>query len=72
MPSVATAELRPAKKRTPNLATNLLATAAIVVIAVVFVLRYVFHYYLNYDPAASTNPMRGARWQRNLVYRCRR
>jgi hypothetical protein len=34
MRSVATAKLSPAKKRTPNLATKVLATAAIVVIAV--------------------------------------
>jgi hypothetical protein len=60
MSSVATSKLTLANKHTPNFATKLLATAAILVIAVAFVLKYVFRYYLNYNPAAYNDPMLGA------------
>jgi uncharacterized membrane protein len=37
-----------------------LALAIVLLIAAGFVIRYVFHYYLNYNEAAFTDPMRGA------------
>jgi len=48
-----------AKKSTPNFAAKLLASAGILAIAVAFVLKYVFRYYLNYNQAAFTDPIRG-------------
>lgn len=50
----------PARTRTPNFRAKLVATAAILVIAIGFVLKYVFRYYLNYNAAAFTDPLRGA------------
>ena len=52
--------LTPAKKSTPTLAAKLLAFGAILAIAVTFVLKYVFRYYLNYNQAAYTDPALGA------------
>ena len=49
-----------AKRSTPNLTAKLLASAAILAVAVAFVLKYVFRYYLNYNQAAFTDPIRGA------------
>jgi heme/copper-type cytochrome/quinol oxidase subunit 3 len=37
-----------------------LALAVVLLTAAGFVLRYVFHYYLNYSEAAFTDPLRGA------------
>jgi heme/copper-type cytochrome/quinol oxidase subunit 3 len=43
------------KGKTPNLAAKLLGSAAILGIAFAFVRKYVFHYYLNYDPDTFNN-----------------
>jgi len=50
----------PDKRRTPYFTAKLLTSAAIVIVAVAFVLRYVFRYYLHYNQAAFTDPLRGA------------
>ncbi len=50
----------PAKKRTSNFAAKVLASTAILAVAAGFVLKYVFRYYLNYNQAAFTDPLRGA------------
>ncbi len=42
------------------MAVKLLASAAILGIAIAFVLKYVFRYYLNYSQAAFTDPNLGA------------
>src|SRR5262249_24073151 len=42
----------PDKRRTPYFTVKLLTSAAIVTVAVAFVLRYVFRYYLHYNQAA--------------------
>lgn len=47
-------------RRTPYFSAKLLASAAILTIAVGFVLKYVFRYYLNYNQAAFTDPVKGA------------
>src|SRR5208337_1002624 len=52
--------LAPAKKRTANFAAKVLASTAILAVAAGFVLKYVFRYYLNYNQAAFTDPLRGA------------
>jgi len=49
-----------ANKRTPNFAAKLLGSAAILALAITFVLKYVFRYYLHYSQAAFTDPLRGA------------
>src|SRR5215470_8362518 len=49
-----------AKARTVNLAAKLLASAVILIVAVSFVLKYVFRYYFHYNAAAFTDPMLGA------------
>jgi heme/copper-type cytochrome/quinol oxidase subunit 3 len=61
MPTVATSVgiTAPATKRTPNRVLKILASAAILAVAVGFVLKYVFRYYLNYNEAAFTDPIRG-------------
>ncbi len=48
------------KPRTPHFAAKLLGSAAILTIAVAFVFKYVFRYYLHYNQAAFTDPLRGA------------
>ncbi|HVP47184.1 MAG TPA: DUF2306 domain-containing protein [Bryobacteraceae bacterium] len=48
------------KGRTLNFTIKLLAWAAILAIAIAFVLKYVFRYYLNYNQAAFTDPNLGA------------
>ncbi len=48
------------KRKTPHFAAKLLASAAILVISVAFVLKYVFRYYVHYNEAAFTDPVRGA------------
>lgn len=50
----------PARGRTSNFTVKLIASAAILTAAAAFVLRYVFRYYLHYNPAAFTDPIRGA------------
>lgn len=48
------------KPRTPHLAVKIIGSAAIVTAAVAFALKYVFRYYLHYNEAAFTDPLRGA------------
>jgi len=48
------------KGSVPNRAAKYVAWAAILVIAVGFVGKYVFRYYLHYDETAFTDPIRGA------------
>jgi predicted membrane protein DUF2306 len=43
------------KGKTPNLAAKLLGSAVILVLAIAFVRKYVFHYYLNYNPDTFNN-----------------
>ncbi len=50
----------PDRKRTPYFTTKLLGSAAILAVAIAFVLRYVFRYYLHYNQTAFTDPIRGA------------
>lgn len=50
----------PAKGRTPHFTAKLLASAAILGIALAFVFRNVFRYYLHYNQAAFTDPNAGA------------
>lgn len=47
-------------RSTPNFTAKLLASAAILAIAIAFVLKYVFRYYLHYNQAAFTDPNAGA------------
>jgi len=57
----ASGSMVPSKKgRTTNLAAKLVASTVILVVAVSFVLRYVFRYYLHYNAASFTDPMLGA------------
>jgi uncharacterized membrane protein len=46
--------------RTRYLAVKLVASGLIVAAALAFVLKYVFRYYLHYNAAAFTDPLRGA------------
>ena len=48
------------KGRTPNFTAKLLASTAILAIAIAFILEYVFRYYLRYSEAAFTDPVHGA------------
>lgn len=50
----------PEKRSTAIFVAKLLGSLAILAVAASFVLRYVFRYYLNYDQAAFTDPVRGA------------
>jgi len=50
----------PVKARVPNRAAKYVAWAAILAIAVGFVGKYVFRYYLDYNETAFTDPIRGA------------
>lgn len=52
--------ISPKTRKTPFLAGKVFASSAILAIAVAFVLRYVFRYYLHYNQAAFTDPLRGA------------
>jgi hypothetical protein len=49
-----------AKKRTTKFIAKLFGSAAILAIAITFVLKYVFRYYLHYSQAAFTDPLLGA------------
>jgi hypothetical protein len=60
MSTIATQPLANPSKSTSNLALKVAASAAIGVVAIFFVLRYVFRYYLNYNEASFTDPIRGA------------
>jgi len=50
----------PAHSRTSYFAVKLVASAAILAAATTFVVKYVFRYYLHYNPAAFTDPNLGA------------
>lgn len=50
----------PDKKRTSSFIAKLLGSAAILAVALFFVRRYVFRYYLHYNQAAFTDPSLGA------------
>jgi uncharacterized membrane protein YozB (DUF420 family) len=52
--------LAPRNKRTPLLAAKVGASAVILATASVFVFKYVFRYYLNYNQAAFNDPDLGA------------
>ena len=58
--AAASTSLRPAARTTPFLTPKLIATSAILAIVLFFVARYVFRYYLHYNEAAFTDPLRGA------------
>jgi len=49
-----------AKGKTPHLAAKLLGSVVVLGLAAAFVSKYVFRYYLNYNEAAFTDPLRGA------------
>jgi hypothetical protein len=49
----------PERKGTSYLAVKLLTSTAILALAIAFVLRYVFRYYLHYNQAAFTDAIRG-------------
>ncbi len=49
-----------AKRRTPHLVAKVIGSAALLLAAGAFVFLYVFRYYLNYNAAAFTDPLRGA------------
>jgi uncharacterized membrane protein YozB (DUF420 family) len=48
------------KRGTTSFAAKLVASAAVIAIAVAFILKYVFRYYLHYNQAAFTDPIQGA------------
>lgn len=50
----------PRKTKIPHFAVKIIASAAILAAAVVFVLAFVVRYYLHYNQAAFTDPTRGA------------
>jgi len=52
--------MTPVRKLTPNLTAKVLASATMLVLALAFVFKYVFRYYLNYNQAAFTDPALGA------------
>ena len=62
MSTIAAAGSAPASgpRSRSNFTVQLLATAAILAIAIAFILKYVFRYYLNYNQAAFTDPNQGA------------
>src|SRR5579862_4825119 len=62
MPAVSTSAplAAPRKTRTPKRTLKIIASAAILIAAVAFVLKYVFRYYLHYNEAAFTDPNQGA------------
>jgi Predicted membrane protein (DUF2306) len=62
MSTVATPDriIIPQRRNLPRLTTKLFGFAVLLAIAVAFVLRYVFRYYLHYNEAAFTDPIRGA------------
>ena len=48
------------RKRARYLPLKIVASGAILAAAIAFVLKYVFRYYLHYNQAAFTDPLRGA------------
>ena len=48
------------KGENEHLAAKLLGSAVILTVAVSFILKYVFRYYLHYNAAEFTDPMLGA------------
>lgn len=52
-------EIAPARSIS-NRSAKILISAAILATAVAFVLKYVFRYYMNYNPVAFNDPIRGA------------
>jgi len=52
--------MTPVGKFTPNLTAKALASTAILAVAIAFVWKYVFRYYLNYNQSAFTDPNLGA------------
>lgn len=50
----------PGRGVTVGVIPKLVVTGAVVALAVGFVIRYVFRYYLNYNESAFTDPVRGA------------
>lgn len=50
----------PVTKKTKNLATKVILFTAMLAVAMTFVGKYVFRYYLHYNEAAFTDPTRGA------------
>jgi len=50
----------PGPRKISNLAVKLPGFAAILVVAIVFVSKYAFRYYLHYNQAAFTDPNQGA------------
>jgi hypothetical protein len=59
MSTIAAPHLRP-KKTTTHRLLKILTSGAILAIALAFVLKFVFRYYLNYNEAAFSDPIRGA------------
>ena len=60
MSSVAASISGPERRATPFFRAKVTASVIILVIAAVFVAEYVFRYYLHYNQAAFTDPVRGA------------
>lgn len=58
--AAASASLSPAPRTTANFAPKLIATGVVLAVVAFFLARYVFRYYLHYNPAAFTDPIRGA------------
>jgi uncharacterized membrane protein len=54
------ARTAPLTKRSVGTMAKILVSTGIVTISIAFVLKYVFRYYLNYNEAAFTDPIRGA------------
>jgi len=52
--------IAPTKRGRPNRAAKIVASSSILAIAIAFVLKYVFRYYLHYNQAAFNDPLRGA------------
>jgi Predicted membrane protein (DUF2306) len=52
--------LAPEGRRTLHLTAKLIGFTAVLAVALFFVGRYVFRYYLNYNETAFTDPVRGA------------
>jgi Predicted membrane protein (DUF2306) len=58
--AAASTSLRPAPRTTPYFTPKLIITGVILALAAAFVARYAFRYYLHYNEAAFTDPVRGA------------
>lgn len=60
MSDTAIAAVAAAQGSRASLVAKILVWAALLTVAVAFVLKYVFRYYLNYNETAFTDPIRGA------------